>query len=114
MVYRLLQCNSPACSVGEGCTAWIKTLTCVPSVLSSVFLHGFHAEVDQTDPHRMTLEMKRFTKTNASNGAKPLRILAEMIEKLKLNEISVPSLGQVQRIAYYHKKKTLMETALVV
>lgn len=61
----------------------------------------------------MTREMKEFIKALTTNGALPMRILGEMIPKMKLTDISVPKLCQVQRVSGYYKKKILMKTALV-
>ncbi|RLN94954.1 hypothetical protein BBJ28_00025446 [Nothophytophthora sp. Chile5] len=117
MRYRLLECRSVACATAteaEGvCTAWIKTLSCTTTEKGSVYHHGAHAVVDQTLLNRMTLQLKRFTKNLAANGAKPMAIMSDMIDQFNLTEETVPSLGQVQRTAYHHKKVLLMATAFV-
>jgi hypothetical protein len=117
MRYRLLECRSAACSTAQEsagvCTAWIKALTCMATDTAAVFHHGTHAAVDQTTYNRMTLQMKRFTKNLATNGARPIAILSEMVDQLQLTPDTVPPLAQVQRTAYHHKRVLLMATALV-
>jgi hypothetical protein len=115
MRHRLLECWWAACSTAQElagvCTASIKTLICMLTDTAVVFHHETHTPADQTTHSRIALQMKRFTKNLAMNGARPMAIISEMVDQLQLTPETVPPLAQVQ--AYHHKRVLLMATALV-
>ncbi|RLN95579.1 hypothetical protein BBJ28_00020192 [Nothophytophthora sp. Chile5] len=105
MRYRLLVCNSEACSEASElkCVWRGKMVTCLESQHASIFEYGEHHTMASTPARKkLTTTQKAFCRELAENHLQPMRIRHALARKFSTPLEELPTLKTVQNFVSHH------------